>query len=142
MDVSKFEFQYTWMDIQAAARAKKGKRSDFIKRENVKIYPDTTVWIKDFSYSYNEPIHNDYFWHAAYDDYPVVGVSWQQAKAFCAWRTLEHNSYRKEKGQHFVNTYRLPTEAEWEYAARGGIESASYPWGGPYTKNDRGCNIC
>lgn len=139
MDVSKFEFQYTWMDIQAAARAKKGKRSDFIKRENVKIYPDTTVWIKDFSYSYNEPMHNDYFWHAAYDDYPVVGVSWQQAKAFCAWRTLEHNSYRKEKGQHFVNTYRLPTEAEWEYAARGGIESASYPWGGPYTKNDRGC---
>ena len=139
LDVSKLEFRYTWLDIQEAARAKTGRRRDFIRKENVEIYPDTTTWIKDFSYSYNEPMHNDYFWHAAYDEYPVVGVSWKQAKAFCAWRTMYHNAYRKERGQHFVNTYRLPTEAEWEYAARGGLESASYPWGGPYTKNDRGC---
>jgi formylglycine-generating enzyme required for sulfatase activity len=38
--------------------------------------------IKDFAYSYNEPMHNDYFWHKAYGDYPVVGVKWTQAKAF------------------------------------------------------------
>jgi hypothetical protein len=49
------------MDIQAAAKAKVGKRKDFI--EEVK-YPDTTVWIKDFAYSYNEPMHNDYFWQS------------------------------------------------------------------------------
>jgi hypothetical protein len=47
-------------DIQAAKA--KVKRKDFIKTEEVKVYPDNTVWIKDFAYSY-EPMHNDYFWH-------------------------------------------------------------------------------
>jgi len=138
-DVNHLKFRYTWMDVSSAARAEPGKRADFIETEEIKIYPDTTVWIKDFNYSYNEPMHNDYFWHDAYSDYPVVGVSWKQARAFAQWRTLYHNTYRKSKGEHNVNSYRLPTEAEWEYAARGGLESATYPWGGPYTKNDRGC---
>jgi gliding motility-associated lipoprotein GldK len=141
MDVEKLKFRYTWMDIQAAAKAKVGNRKAFIKTENVKIYPDTAVWIKDFAYSYNEPMHNDYFWHKAYGDYPVVGVRWTQAKAFCAWRTLKKNTYikSKKKGRDLTNSFRLPTEAEWEYSARGGLESATYPWGGPYTKSDRGC---
>ncbi len=139
IDVDKLIFKYTWMDIQAAARAKKGKRRDFIKTEEIKIYPDTTVWIKDFAYSYNEPMHNDYFWHDAYSDYPVVGVSWKQAKAFCAWRTKYKNDYQRSRGKQHVNQFRLPTEAEWEYAARGGIESGTYPWGGPYVLSDRGC---
>ncbi|PBJ11889.1 gliding motility lipoprotein GldK [Flavobacterium sp. ACN6] len=141
IDVNKLKFRYSWMDIQAAAKAKVGKRSDFVKTEQVNVYPDTAVWIKDFAYSYNEPMHNDYFWHKAYGEYPVVGVTWKQAKAFCAWRTLNKNSYikSKKKGRDLVNAFRLPTEAEWEYAARGGLESATYPWGGPYTKSDRGC---
>jgi gliding motility-associated lipoprotein GldK len=140
IDVNKLKFRYTWMDIQAAAKAKVGKRSSFIKTEQLPIYPDTTVWIKDFAYSYNEPMHNDYLWHQAYGDYPVVGVSWKQAKAFCAWRTLNKNTYvKKQKGRDLINAFRLPTEAEWEYAARGGLESGTYPWGGPYAKNDRGC---
>jgi len=141
IDVDKLKFRYSWMDIQAAAKAKVGKRKDFIRTEQIKVYPDTTTWIKDFSYSYNEPMHNDYFWHKAYGDYPVVGVNWNQAKAFCAWRTLNKNTYikSKKKGHDQTNNFRLPTEAEWEYSARGGLESATYPWGGPYTKNDRGC---
>jgi len=139
-DVKKFVYRYKWLDIEEAAKAKnKGKRRrDFIKTDTVEVYPDTTAWIRDFAYSYNEPMHNDYFWHDAYGDYPVVGVSWQQAKAFCDWRTLYRNSFIK-KGQSHVNSFRLPSEAEWEYAARGGLSGASYPWGGPYTRNDRGC---
>ena len=141
IDVNKLKFRYSWMDIQAAAKAKTGKRKDFIKTEQTKVYPDTTVWIKDFAYSYNEPMHNDYLWHQAYSEYPVVGVNWKQAKAFCAWRTLKKNTYikSKKKGRDLTNSFRLPTEAEWEYSARGGLQSGAYPWGGPYTKNDRGC---
>ena len=139
-DVKKFVYRYKWLDIEEAAKAKnKGKRRrDFIKTDSVEVYPDTTCWIRDFSYSYNEPMHNDYFWHDAYGSYPVVGVSWKQAKAFCDWRTLYKNSFVK-KGRSHVNSFRLPSEAEWEYAARGGLQSATYPWGGPYAKNDRGC---
>ncbi|AKA34601.1 MAG: gliding motility lipoprotein GldK [Muricauda sp.] len=138
-DVTKLKYKYTWMDIEAAARAKSGKRSDFIKKEELEIYPDTTVWIRDFEYSYNEPMHNDYFWHDAYSDYPVVGVNWKQAKAFCHWRTKFKNDDQKSRGKQFVNQFRLPTEAEWEYAARGGIEGGTYPWGGPYVISDTGC---
>ena len=141
IDVDKLKFRYSWLDIQAAAKSKGGKRQDFIRTEQVKVYPDTTVWIKDYNYSYNEPMHNDYFWHKAYGEYPVVGVKQSQAVAFCEWRTLYKNTYvkSKKKGRDLVNKFRLPSEAEWEYAARGGLQSATFPWGGPYTKNDRGC---
>jgi len=141
MDANKLIYSYTWMDIHAAAKAKKGTpREKFIKQESDAIYPDTTAWVKDFNYSFNEPMHNDYFWHQAYAQYPVVGVNWSQARAFCAWRTSYKNAYiKKKKGRDQVNSFRLPSEAEWEYAARGGLESGMYPWGGPYTKNDKGC---
>ena len=116
------------------------KKSTFMKPEVHQVYPDTAVWYNDFEYSYNDPMHNDYFSHEAYSDYPVVGVNWHQAKAFCAWRTFTKNSYQKtKKKKSLVPQFRLPTEAEWEFAARGGLQGAMYPWGGPYTKNDRGC---
>ena len=118
-DVNKFKFQYTYMDIQKAAKNRNLKRKDVINKEEIEVYPDTTAWIRDFAYSYNEPMHNDYFWHDAYSDYPVVGVTWKQAKAFCQWRTLYKNAYQKSrKGAAFVNSFRLPSEAEWEYAAQ------------------------
>lgn len=138
-DVSKFKFQYKYMDVQTAAKYSELSRSDVIITEEVEVYPDTTVWIRDFSYSYNEPMHNDYFWHDAYGDYPVVGISWEQAKAFAQWRTVNKNAYQKSRDQQFINSFRLPSEAEWEYAARGGLQGATFPWGGPYAKNDRGC---
>jgi len=114
-------------------------RSSFIMRDVVNVYPDTLCWISDFSYSYNEPMANMYFWHPSYDNYPVVGVNWKQASAFCIWRTSFMNSFLAKAGDFFVQDYRLPMEAEWEYAARGGNDLAVYPWGGPYTRNDKGC---
>lgn len=139
IDVRKLKFKYNQVDLNKAVK-KKGRKNFFEETPPIEIYPDTTVWIKDWSYSYNEPMHNDYFWHQAYAQYPVVGVNWNQARAFCAWRTMYKNAYiKKLKGRDQVNSFRLPIEAEWEYAARGGVESGTYPWGGPYAKNDRGC---
>lgn len=139
VNTQKLKFKYSWLDQEAAAR-NKGDRRDFIKTEVVKVYPDTTVWVKDFNYSYNDPMHQDYFFHEAYNDYPVVGVSWLQAKAFCRWRTKKKNDFLAAKRHPSIVPYfRLATEAEWEYAARGGLENATFPWGGPYTTSDRGC---
>ena len=144
-EVDQFEFEYIKWDFDGmtnfAEEIKSGelKRSDFIEKYGVTVYPDTAVWLKDFKYSYNEPMFHTYFSHEAYGDYPVVGVTWEQADAFCQWRTIYKNSYQKQKNKQSVTTFRLPSEAEWEYAARGGIEGAAFPWGGPYAKNDRGC---
>ncbi|PCH52245.1 MAG: gliding motility lipoprotein GldK [Flavobacteriaceae bacterium] len=139
LDTKKLKFKYSWLDRGAAAKEKRD-RKDFIKTEIVEVYPDTTVWIKDFNYSYNDPMHQDYFFHQAYADYPVVGVNWKQAKAFCSWRTKKKNDFLKsKKNASSVPYFRLPIEAEWEYAARGGLNYSTYPWGGPYTTSDRGC---
>jgi len=139
LKTNKLKFNYSWLDLEGAAR-NKGQRKDYIKNEIVEVYPDTTVWIKDFNYSYNDPMHQDYFYHEAYADYPVVGVSWKQAKAFCGWRTKKKNTYLKaKKNATTIPYFRLATEAEWEFAARGGLNFSKFPWGGPYTTSDRGC---
>lgn len=103
------------------------------------VVPDTTVWIRDFTYSYNEPLMENYFWHPAFDEYPVVGVNWYAASEFCKWRTAYLNQYRTERELPLMPRFRLPTEAEWEYAARGGYEHKLYPWESPYLRNSKGC---
>ncbi len=105
------------------------------------LYPDTTVWINDFAYHMGEPMTEYYYIHPAFDDYPVVGVSWYQAQEFCKWRTAYLNNYREENGMWPMPNFRLPSEAEWEYAARGGLDQGKYPWGGPYARNGRGCAL-
>jgi gliding motility-associated lipoprotein GldK len=140
LDVTKFKYSYKTANLDKAARSDE-KLSNFIEEKQVEVYPDTTVWIKDFNYSYNEPMHNNYFYHTAFDNYPVVGVSWLQANAFANWRTQYLNAYNKEANKSKAPIFRLPSEAEWEYAARGGLESAMFPWGGPYTKDDRACYL-
>jgi len=137
LDTRQLQYTYKWIDWQKAAHNPDIVRSNLLKEETVSVYPDTLVWIRDFAYSYNEPFTRNYFWHPAFDDYPVVGVNWKQAKAFSHWRTHIWNSFKGD--QPNTEEFRLPTETEWEWAARGGREIAPYPWGGYYIRNAKGC---
>ena len=112
---------------------------DFINTYIVNVYPDTTVWVNDFDNGMNDTYVRMYFSNAGYNDYPVVGVSWEQANAFANWRTDFLRRALGREGVH-IEPFRLPTEAEWEYAARAGISSNKYPWDGdlPFTE-DKGC---
>src|SRR5690625_8041892 len=88
LDVRKLNYQWETYDLKAAAMDRgKSPRSDFVKKYQINVYPDTLAWIRDFAYSFNEPMSRNYFSHVAYDNYPVVGVNWYQAQAFCDWRT-------------------------------------------------------
>jgi formylglycine-generating enzyme required for sulfatase activity len=70
----------------------------------IDVYPDTLCWIRDFYFSYNESMTKKYFQHPSFNNYPVVGVSWIQANAYCSWLSKD-GKYQ----------YRLPTQAEFLY---------------------------
>ena len=140
IDPDKIVYNVQGFDLKEAARRENaGKRSQYIFRYEQKVYPDTLVWMRDFSYSYNEPMAKRYFAHPSFGNYPVVGVNWKQAMAFCHWRSFYLNSFLERKKKAVESDFRLPTEAEWEYAARGGRTQSMYPWGNYYPRNKKGC---
>lgn len=140
-DNSKLIYHYETFNYADAVANNKQARTNFISKYDVPVYPDTTVWIRQLTYSYNEPIALQYNWFPAFNNYPVVGVNFNQAQAFCDWRTHLWKSEREKTKQYFEGEFRLPNEMQWEWAARGGRNEAPYPWGGPYLVNKKGCYL-
>lgn len=113
--------------------------------------PDTAKWMIN-DRPFFEPMKKNYFWHPAYDEFPVVNVSREGVKMFCAWLTNSVNekikaSNSKEKAEILlVNDIRIPAEEEWIIAARGGKGDYSYPWtyrtGRKDLQNSKGCYLC
>ncbi len=104
---------FSWLEYEFWTKAIYGNNS----KEHIATVPDTLVWRE--KNSYNEPYVNYYYRHVAYRDYPVVGISYEQAQAYCKWRTDRVKAFmtmKKDfKQQNFE--YRLPTKSEWEKVA-------------------------
>jgi formylglycine-generating enzyme required for sulfatase activity len=109
-----------------------------LKEHDTALYrsmlPDTLVWREKLSY--NEPYVEYYFRHPAYRNYPVVGVTHEQAEQYCKWLTGRYG--REEKRKFKTAVFRLPSTEQWTYAATGGIQLSPFPWGGPYMQNKKG----
>ncbi|MEZ6048220.1 MAG: SUMF1/EgtB/PvdO family nonheme iron enzyme [Planctomycetaceae bacterium] len=91
-------------------------------------------WIVSDSHSWRDPG----FAFPLRDVYPVVCVSWNDCRAFCEWLTTRERQAGRLDDQL---EYRLPTEAEWEYACRGGKESTYFWWGNDLKDGEGRLNI-
>jgi len=141
IDASKLVYHYSVFNYHDAVMHPTDPQIKYVNAFDVPSYPDTTVWIRQFNYSFNEPIGEQYYWFPGFNKYPVVGVNWKQCNAFCDWRTRVWRSERDREHQYTESSFRLPTEEEWEWAARGGRNESPYPWGGPYIINKKGCYL-
>ena len=159
LDWKQMNYKYEVYDyVTAALRRNRMNPADRNLNTDVTVDPNEEVMIsKDTAYvdddgnivrqTINRPLSGpwdflkvylrNYFSNPAYNDYPVVGVTWEQANAFCAWRT---DYLLKGLGPEarYVQRYRLPTEAEWEYAARGKDQN-EFPWENQDVVNGNGC---
>lgn len=97
--------------------------------EPINIFPDERIWFKDLNNSQVEILVENYFTQPPFDDYPVVGVTWKQARAFAAWRSHTNNEYADiaEYLKYYKLQYSLPSEAQWVYAAGKDIRNSNEP---------------
>lgn len=102
--------------------------------EYIIALPDSTQW-RD-SLAYNEPMVEFYFRHPAYENYPVVNITHEGALLYCKWLGDQYSN------AEYKVKFRLPSREEWMWAAQGGMQNTVYPWGGPYLRDSKGCNMC
>ncbi len=131
------KYEVNLRDYKLFLLNKKQKNEDYLNL----IY-DSTKWT---SGTVNYPNLQDfYFNHNAYNNYPIVSVSYESALEFCNWLTAKYNSNNKKKYKKVI--FRLPTEEEFIKVASSGfdIKKIFYPWGSNHlidSKNQKLCNF-
>lgn len=98
--------------------------------EDISDYlPDSSLWVKSFSYSYNEPFSKLYHWHPAYNNYPAVNLKKEGIESYCTWLTEKYNADPKREYKKVI--FRLPTEAEWMKFSKP-LPDHRLPWYGNF----------
>ncbi len=95
---------------------------------------DTLKWTDKLTY--NPPYTQYYHSHPAYQNYPLVNISYEGATLFCEWLTEQYNADKKRKFKKVL--FRLPSEKEWILAAQAADSNAIYPWEGNELRNKEG----
>ncbi|RKR82278.1 gliding motility-associated lipoprotein GldK [Mucilaginibacter gracilis] len=103
--------------------------------DTIKIMPDNNVWQEDFPNSQSDFLVNNYFQLKGFDNYPVVGVTWKQARAYTGWRNIISASTLDRSLVELGLSFSLPTEAQWEYAASGGEQNMENATGNVQSKD-------
>ncbi|MCD6012495.1 MAG: gliding motility-associated lipoprotein [Flavipsychrobacter sp.] len=130
---------FSYKHPKHTAQSTKGNQKLAIVTETLNIYPNENVWNQDLTNAQTDMYVENYFSAPPFDDYPVVGVTWQQAVAFAQWRTNNAQSYYNmpDYMKYYKLIYTLPSEAQWVYAAQGFYDMirSKPPVEGPDTMN-------
>lgn len=107
---------------------------DFYK----KSLPDSLVWLENNDGG--RPLVMHYFRNEAYNNYPVVGITYENALDYCQWLTTVYHQDKKRAFKKVV--FQLMTKADWMFAASAGDSIRTFPWGSGYIQNNRKQDLC
>lgn len=118
MDINSFYISSTEVTNEEWRQFYRSKVEELGSYEAFKRFRcDTSRWNEEFNFSYNATFTENYHRSEEYDDFPVVGISWEMAQEYCSW--LSGKLCEELKVPIGSIKFRIPTESEWEYAASG-----------------------